>query len=333
MQCCRLACNIYDGIDWKNTNADDTKTSHRSNSHDSRSSSMTLFRQLLTFVCEKEQKRIMRFRFEIDAKRALIGRLLIRHAICLLFPHVPFTQIALGRTERNRPFWILSPEQRQLWQVPRTFDVNISHHGDWVIVVADTRFHVGCDVTTVELPRGAGTIDEFFYLMRRTFGPIEWSLIRGIDNVSTHDQQLVQFYTHWSLKESYLKATGTGLCEHLDAIQFDVVQECSNDNEKRSLCGTLPKMKLVAREENIVEEQQREWCFSTGRLGDEHLVAVCKEKNDDEEDEDDDDDDDDEAEFEVVQFEWRYECGTTTNEAQECASTSKKVPAFVVASS
>jgi len=48
-----------------------------------------------------EQARIKKFRFEIDRKRALCGRLLIRHLVSLLFS-IPSGEVKLGRTEKKK---------------------------------------------------------------------------------------------------------------------------------------------------------------------------------------------------------------------------------------
>ena len=63
---------------------------------------------------------------------------------------------------------------------------------------------------------------EFFRLMRRQFTDGEWQQIKGDVDANNADdapengqkdvgsQQLAAFYRHWSLKESFVKATGSG---------------------------------------------------------------------------------------------------------------------------
>ena len=60
------------------------------------------FENCLSQVQAEEQERIKKFRFEIDRKRALCGRLLIRRLISLLH-NVPNDKIKIGRTEYNKP--------------------------------------------------------------------------------------------------------------------------------------------------------------------------------------------------------------------------------------
>jgi hypothetical protein len=53
--------------------------------------------------------------------------------------------------------------------------------------------------------------------MESCFTPGEWRLING--RTSEHGQ-LCQFYTHWTLKESFVKAIGTGLGFDLQRAEF-----------------------------------------------------------------------------------------------------------------
>jgi 4'-phosphopantetheinyl transferase len=73
---------------------------------------------------------------------------------------------------------------------------------------------------------------EFFRLMRRQFTVDEWKQIEnptfdGADKMSTisttlGDRQLAEFFRHWSLKESYVKAIGSGLNIDLQRLNFKV---------------------------------------------------------------------------------------------------------------
>ena len=76
---------------------------------------------------------------------------------------------------------------------------------------------------------------EFFRLMRRQFTDGEWQQIKGDVDANNADdapengqkdvggQQLAAFNRHWSLKESFVKATGSGLTVDLQKISFKVV--------------------------------------------------------------------------------------------------------------
>jgi 4'-phosphopantetheinyl transferase len=70
---------------------------------------------------------------------------------------------------------------------------------------------------------------EFFRLMRRQFTVDEWKQIEnptydGMSTISTTlgNRQLAAFFRHWSLKESYVKAVGSGLNIDLQRLNFKV---------------------------------------------------------------------------------------------------------------
>ena len=97
--------------------------------------SLVQFNYLLQSLDEPEEiLRISRFRFEIDRKRALIGRLLIRK-VCIQSLCCANSVLKLGRSAKGRPI-VLYPK-------PGSFDFNLSHHGSWVVIIADKYRKVG----------------------------------------------------------------------------------------------------------------------------------------------------------------------------------------------
>ena len=68
---------------------------------------------------------------------------------------------------------------------------------------------------------GVVSKEEFFNLMRGQFTNYEWSNIRG---PAEPQKQVDQFYLHWALKESYIKAVGIGLGFELQRAQFSINQ-------------------------------------------------------------------------------------------------------------
>jgi 4'-phosphopantetheinyl transferase len=69
------------------------------------------------------------------------------------------------------------------------------------------------------LPRipGGQSTEEFFRTMCRNFTEGEWSHILA---PPTHQQQLAVFYRFWCLKESFIKAEGSGLSYGLQRLEF-----------------------------------------------------------------------------------------------------------------
>lgn len=129
---------------------------------------------LLAAIDPAECTRISRFRNKIDAKRSLIGRLLIR---CLLFRDLKlkFMECKLGRTSTKKPY-LLDPVPAG---ISPYFNFNISHHGSWVVLASHSKQLVGVDVMNVEWPRGCKSITAYFDLMKNCFAEYEWNTIKS----------------------------------------------------------------------------------------------------------------------------------------------------------
>ncbi len=80
---------------------------------------------------------------------------------------------------------------------------------------------VGVDVMRINDSHALKNVPEFFRLMRRQFTAAEWAAIRSAGDAAPH-LQLAEFYRHWCLKESFVKAEGTGLAWDLQRLNFQV---------------------------------------------------------------------------------------------------------------
>lgn len=70
---------------------------------------------------------------------------------------------------------------------------------------------------TTERPKGSQ--DNFFKAFDTQFTAMEWQLIKN-KRFPAADQQYVQFYRQWSMKEAYIKAIGIGLGYDLLRVEF-----------------------------------------------------------------------------------------------------------------
>ncbi|ORX49743.1 4'-phosphopantetheinyl transferase [Piromyces finnis] len=172
------------------------------------------YNNYLQFVQPEERTRIKRFHNFIDSKRALIGRLLLRQAIHILL-NVNWKNIELGRSENNKPYI------KQIKNSDVSFkdiSINISHHGEWVALIASTKKTVGIDIMKInEDPRR--DVNSFFDLMKDVFTENEW---KEINEPKEDKKRLERFYKFWSLKESYVKAIGKGIIMDLQTIEFSL---------------------------------------------------------------------------------------------------------------
>lgn len=118
---------------------------------------------------------------------------------------------------------------------------------------------LGVDICNQDLPRNTA-VPEFFRLMRRNFHEEEWRYILSGCNEST---QLGRFYRMWALKESFVKATGTGIAVPLSEICFHVASELD-------LGAFVYDTKLVLR-----DRAADEWIFEETLLMTHYCVAVA----------------------------------------------------------
>ena len=139
--------------------------------------------QLMGQLQAEERTRCNRFRMDIDKKRSLVGRILLRwmaHAET----SQPWGDIQLARTKDNKPY-LVAP--RGLTQ--SNFNMNVSHHGNWVAGTSSSDAIVGVDVMRYERPRGCKSVPDFFDTMRQYFTPHEWAYIEAEENVDEVDEE------------------------------------------------------------------------------------------------------------------------------------------------
>lgn len=178
----------------------------------------------LNLLEPEEMKRICSFkrptkegliigRFNPDAKASLIGRLLQRKLVHSVLD-IPYNEMKFARTKENKPYLQNKPS------FCPNFNYNVSHHGDWVVLASDAEWLVGIDVMDMKIPRAESDEGkrEFFETMRNCFTPAEWKVIKLQPSNLVFQEN--QFFRHWALKESYIKAVGIGLGFELQRAQF-----------------------------------------------------------------------------------------------------------------
>lgn len=207
-------------------------------------------------VQPEEKERIGQFVFTKDAKSAMAGRLLLRKFVCEKM-NIPWSHIRLERSPRGKPYLAAPP---QVGPTSVIWSFNVSHQGDFAVLAAEQGMQVGVDVMKTVLP-GSSSVPEFFRIMTRQFTACEWSVIQS---AGSERQQLAAFYRHWALKESFIKAIGTGLGFNLQRVEFHLSPE--------PLSQTQAERRTTM---HLDEEQQDDWVFEESLLDDDHHVAVA----------------------------------------------------------
>ncbi|KAK5868533.1 hypothetical protein PBY51_009538 [Eleginops maclovinus] len=211
-------------------------------------------------IQREERERIGQFVFAKDAKSAMAGRLLLRRFVCERM-RIPWSEIRLDRSPRGKPY-LASPLKvsSDSGAEPPAWSFNLSHQGDYAVLAAEQGVQVGVDIMKNTMP-GTSSVPEFFRIMTRQFTAYEWSVIQS---ASSEHLQLAAFYRHWALKESFIKAIGTGLGFNLQRVEFHLASEPLTQKHVQR----QTKMHLD-------EEEEEDWIFEESLLDADHHVAVA----------------------------------------------------------
>ncbi|KAG9142711.1 hypothetical protein Leryth_005472 [Lithospermum erythrorhizon] len=184
-----------------------------------------------------------------DRKRALVSRLLqyaLVHQVCGL----PYSRITIERTDEGKPY-LLEYDDAMLGLPNLNFSV--SHHGDYVAIASEPVCIVGLDIVTHIVP-GEEKAEEFIKNFESYFSHFEWS---QITSVASCNEMLREFFRYWCLKESFVKAIGTGVGYRLDNVEFhhEVWENISV---------------------NVDGQELKDWKFRLIELDNVHTMAVAR---------------------------------------------------------
>lgn len=219
------------------------------------------WQRALLCVSDEERTRIARFRrpqpngapnligrFNVDAKRSLLGRLIIRRVLCNVYDCVA-SDIELKRSDFGKPLLRRPPPRQHSNNANQTIiEFNVSH-ADRLVAFFSTgvkQCSVGVDVVALQIPsranRPAEAMSEFFsHFQLDVFTANEWQTILRNTNTQSIDSRLEfhqhavdLFFIHWALKEAYVKALGEGIGFGLTRIEFTLMHkhEQRDENEK-----------------------------------------------------------------------------------------------------
>ena len=219
-------------------------------------------------VQPEEKERIGKFMFKEDAKLAIVGRLLLRKAASAMLA-VPSSTLELGRSKRNKPYVakpVSSSSPAAAAASSKDVHVNVTHHGNFVLLASDPRYLCGVDVMQVDdLPGYVPSVDDFLKDFTRQFASGEWETIMA---QSTGPRRLEQFYRLWALKESFIKATGIGLLGDLRLLDFR--QDATEFNEAHS-----PAVVERGTRVSVAGRDAAHWRFHISYVDRSHVAAVA----------------------------------------------------------
>lgn len=129
-----------------------------------------------------------------NLQRTIFGEILSRYYIGLK-TNSDSRNIIYNIGEKGKPFLQNS-----------NIHFNISHSGEWV-VAAFSEKETGIDIELIREPN--------YNVAKRYFSEIE---ILNLNSTSDPERKRQLFFDYWTIKESYLKAIGTGLTKSLSSF-------------------------------------------------------------------------------------------------------------------
>jgi 4'-phosphopantetheinyl transferase len=192
-----------------------------------------------------ERQRADRFHFEVDRRRCIIGRGVLRLLLGQILG-LSASQLQFECDEFGKPR--LMPRQG----LPLQF--NVSHSGDLILIAIAMGRAVGVDVERIRADIDLDSI------AARFFSPNECRMLASLAEPVRHES----FFACWTRKEAYLKAKGVGLSLPLD--QFDV----------SFLPGEEPRLLEVRHD----PAEARRWTLRTLDPGCGYVAALAAEGSD-----------------------------------------------------
>lgn len=145
-----------------------------------------------------ETQRVRRYWRGIDRVRSLVARLLprlllVQQGLCA------WCDVRMATTPEGRPY-IHTPTA--------TYDLNLTHDGDWVVMAFSPRTRVGVDVMQVALPPFEESSHSFCTTMEASMTPAERAWVAA---PSAEHDVLERLLHVWTYKEALTKNMGQGL--------------------------------------------------------------------------------------------------------------------------
>lgn len=163
-----------------------------------------LAERYLSLLDEEETARYHRFYFDKDRQHYLAAHALLRLTLSRYAPYAPHA----WRFERGPNG---KPEIAAAMGLPR-LRFNLSHTQGLVACVVTLDRQCGVDV------EHARTMRDMHGVADTVFSEAEIAWLR----TQPEEKQAPTFFTFWTLKEAYIKATGEGLGGPLKSISFDI---------------------------------------------------------------------------------------------------------------
>ncbi len=200
-----------------------------------------LFEKLYSALNESEKEKVDRIRPQKEKMLSLGARSLLRHALKEQGLDPDAVSILTG--EHGKPYVKDNP-----------FFFSISHSGDKVIVAVSDK-EIGCDIELVS--------DYNPKISERFFTPEENSFI------DSRADKSAAFYRVWTLKESFMKATGLGFSLSLSDFSVNI------DGENISVLQNIDGNSYSFREINCFDGYACSLCIKEKNCPEPEIITKC----------------------------------------------------------
>lgn len=153
-----------------------------------------------TLLNDEETLQLSRFRFPKHQHQYLITRVLVRCVLSLYQPQIHPKAWHFKKNAFGKPFIANAS----------TLFFNISHTDEYVVMAVSFEKNIGIDIEKI-----SSTIN-YMEIAERNFSAKEAALLKN----TPKDLQPKIFFSLWTLKEAYLKASGNGLSVPLHTVCF-----------------------------------------------------------------------------------------------------------------
>ncbi len=152
-----------------------------------------------TLLSPAEQAQADRIHHEQRRRTFLASRILLRQWLSQVTGQ-PTNRLTLGTGPYGKPFLVEDP----------SLQFNLSHGGDWLMIVLRDRHAVGIDIEPIRPRR------QLAQLCRRYLSEGESRTVLSLPQ----DQGQFQFLRYWTCKEAYVKGLGVGLTIPLNTVDL-----------------------------------------------------------------------------------------------------------------
>jgi 4'-phosphopantetheinyl transferase len=160
---------------------------------------------LLTTLCTAERQRAGRFHFQKDRKQFIVARALLRIILGRYLAREP-SELSFCYNQYGKPE-LLSADRTQI------IHFNLSHARELALIAVAQNCDVGIDLEYIRLDL------PWEEMAQSCFSPRERAILHQLPAA----MKASVFFTVWTRKEAYIKATGKGLSLPLDQIDVSVM--------------------------------------------------------------------------------------------------------------